>query len=271
MSNDYQRWNFHHRFQHLLLFVSFFILTFTGLPIKYAYKPWAPYVTKLFGGFDTMFIIHKIAAVIMIIFAVYHLTYLAYCWLVKKEVSDAMWPRIKDVTDLLDNIVYNLGLSKKPPQFDRYSYKEKFDYWAVFWGIAIMVGSGLILWFPHISGVLLPRWVMDCAQVAHSDEAMLAIMAVFVWHFYNAHFSPTVFPMSKVWLYGKTTNAEMQEFHPLEYKRVTGEEAITAQAPYKPMVESKYRNSLPLIITLMVIYAIILVWFLIGFLPLGLM
>lgn len=268
MAKIYQRWNIHHRLQHILLFVSFFILTFTGLPIKYAYSSWAPSVIRFFGGFDTTLIIHKVAAAIMIVAAIYHLGYLLVCWLVKKQTSTAMVPTWKDVTDLLDHIVYSFGLTEKDAEFGRYSYKEKFDYWAVFWGIAIMVGSGLMMWFPQISVQYVPRWILDCAQVAHSDEAMLAITAVFIWHFYNAHFSPLVFPMSMVWWNGKSSQAEMEEFHPLELQKIAPAEAGSGEQTAEV---SSFRRNPGLIIAQMIIYAAILAWFLYGFLPLGLM
>ncbi len=272
MSKIYQRWNIHHRMQHIMLFSSFIMLAFTGLPLKYAAKSWAVHVASFFGGFASMLYIHKAAAAVMIAAVIYHLGYLAFCWLVKKESSNAMVPTWKDVTDLLDHIVFCLGITRKDARFDRYSYKEKFDYWAVFWGIAIMVGSGLILWFPHISAQFLSRTFIDCAQVAHSDEAMLAIMAVFIWHFYNAHFSPVVFPMNKVWLTGKFRHDEMKEFHPLELQNnpppvlENGSEraGLTGEG-------SRFRSNRVLIVVQMIVYGIILIWFLYGFLPLGLM
>jgi len=272
MSRVYQRWNIHHRLQHLFLFSSFFLLTFTGLPIKYAAKTWAVQVASFFGGFETMLNIHKGAALVMIMAAVYHLGYLVYCRLVKKEKSSAMIPGWKDVTDLLDHIVFCLGMTKKDARFDRYSYKEKFDYWAVFWGIAIMVGSGLILWFPHVSAQYVSRSFIDCAQIAHSDEAMLAIMAVFIWHFYNAHFSPMVFPMSTVWLDGQFNQAEMEEFHTLEL-RTNPPPSMEGHSPEEGITPavSRFRSSPLLIVVQMIVYGAILIWFLYGFLPLGLM
>jgi len=262
MGSLYQRWNIHHRLQHILLFVSFFLLTFTGLPLKYAAKSWAIHVANFFGGVEMMMHIHKVAAVLMIIAAIYHLGYLVVCRYVKKERSSAMLPNWKDVTDVLDHMAFCLGMTQQDARFDRYSYKEKFDYWAVFWGIAIMVGSGLILWFPHISAQYVSRTFIDCAQIAHSDEAMLAVMAVFIWHFYNVHFSPLVFPMNKVWLNGKMSYEEMQVFHPLELK------SAEAEAEYD---ESIYRRHPVFIAAQMIIYGIILIWFLWDFLPLGLM
>lgn len=272
MGKIYQRWNIHHRLQHILLFSSFFILTFTGLPIKYAAHTWAVKVAAFWGGFEGMLVIHKIAAAVMIVAAVYHLAYLVLCKLIKNESSKAMVPTWKDVTDLLDHIVFCLGMTEKDARFDRYSYKEKFDYWAVFWGIAIMVGSGLILWFPHISAQVLSRSFIDCAQVAHSDEAMLAIMAVFIWHFYNAHFSPMVFPMSKVWLNGSFRDDEMEEFHPLELEN--NAPPVLAQSSGDGSIireRSRFRHNQVLIVIQMIVYGVILIWFLHDFLPLGLM
>jgi cytochrome b subunit of formate dehydrogenase len=264
----YQRWNIHHRLQHILLFTSFFVLALTGLPLKYAAKTWAVKLCALLGGFTTMLTIHKAAAVVMIIAAVYHLGYLVFSLVVAKQSSKAMIPTWKDVTDLLDHMAYCLGMTKRDAQFDRYSYKEKFDYWAVFWGIAIMVGSGLILWFPQASAQYVSRTFINCAQVAHSDEAMLAIMAIFVWHFYNAHFSPMVFPMNKVWLDGKFSRQEMEEFHPLELRLETPPVIGVQSAAIE---RSKFRRNPVLIAIQMVVYAAVLIWFLYGYLPLGLM
>lgn len=270
MGSVYQRWNIHHRLQHILLFTSFLILALTGLPLKYAAKAWAVKLSALLGGMHAMLAIHKIAAVVMIIAAVYHLGYLFFCKAVAKESSRAMIPTWKDVTDLLDHMAFCLGMTKQDAKFGRYSYKEKFDYWAVFWGIAIMVGSGLMLWFPHISARFVSRTFIDCAQIAHSDEAMLAIMAVFVWHFYNAHFSPMVFPMNKVWLDGKFSQEEMEEFHPLELRH--GTPPVVGTDPAAPAYEgSRFRRSSALIVIQMIVYAVVLIWFLYGFLPLALM
>ena len=175
MGNIYQRWNIHHRLQHILLFVSFFILTFTGLPIKYAYSGWAVRATSIFGGFDTMLLIHKVAAVIMIISAIYHLGYLLYCWLVKKQISTATLPTWKDVTDLRS---YSLlfWIYERGSKFDRYSYKRN--------STTGRYSGVLPSWWDRTDDVFptsrpnLYHVGYGLCQVAHSDEAMLAIMAV---------------------------------------------------------------------------------------------
>lgn len=219
----FQRFNLHHRIQHIGLFTSFIVLTITGLPIKFEQSGISQGIVSMFGGFDNMFAVHLVAAAVMLSVCVYHLLYLAIYPLVTKKMSLAALPRPKDFFDLIHDLQFLSGLRKDPPKFDRYSYTEKFDYWAVFWGIAIMGGSGLMLWFPQIAAQYVPRWVIDSARYAHTDEAILAISAIFIWHFYNVHFSPRVFPMSYIWYTGNITREEMEAQHPLELERLDTE------------------------------------------------
>lgn len=219
----FERFNLHHRIQHIGLFTSFIILTITGLPIKFDQSGVSRGVVSMFGGFDNMFAVHLVAAVVMLSVAVYHLLYLAIYPLVTKKISLAALPRLKDFFDVIQDVQFLLGLRKDHPKFDRYSYKEKFDYWAVFWGIAIMGGSGLMLWYPQIAAQYVPRWVVDSAKFAHTDEAILAISAIFIWHFFNVHLSPRYFPMNHLWYRGTITRAEMEEDHPLELERLDPE------------------------------------------------
>ncbi len=214
----YERFNVQQRLQHIVLFISFTLLAVTGLPIKYAETAWASRVAALFGGMDAMLYIHLFGASMMIAVAVNHLLYLLFGVIVG-EFSTAMFPTPKDFKDLFDNIRYQLGLTDQEPKFGRYSYKEKFDYWAVFWGMFIMVGSGLVLWFPSIAVKYIPLWAIEAARVAHSDEAILAVAAIFIWHMYNVHFRPRVFPMSLVWWTGTMTEEEMEKEHPVELRQ----------------------------------------------------
>lgn len=215
----FQRFNLHLRIQHIGLFVSFILLTITGLPIKFEQSAISHWIVSIFGGFDSMFTVHLAAAVVMLGVFVYHLLYLAILPVVLKKLSLAVLPNLKDFSDVIHDVQFLLGLRKKPPRFDRYSYKEKFDYWAVFWGIAIMGGSGLMMWFPQFTAQYVPRWVIDSARYAHTDEAILAISAVFIWHFFNVHLNPKFFPMNPVWYRGTITREEMEEDHPLELER----------------------------------------------------
>ncbi|MDA8441437.1 MAG: cytochrome b/b6 domain-containing protein [Peptococcaceae bacterium] len=219
---EYERFNIHQRIQHVMMFTSFMVCTFTGLPIKYAYTGWGSRLAALFGGADTDLKIHLTGAAVMLASCVYHLFWLIYMLSRKKTRSWATLPGPKDFKDLADNLAYLLGLSKKQANWERYTYKEKFDYWAVFWGIFMIGGSGLMMWFPDVATKYVPRWFIDASRAAHSDEAVLAIVVIFFWHFYNVHFSPTFFPMNKLWYTGKMSRELMLHEHPAELARLEG-------------------------------------------------
>lgn len=268
-----ERFSLNQRLQHIFVFVTFIICAVTGLPIKYDSAVWAEPIVSLFGGFSSMLYIHVISGIIMILTFIYHFLYLAgYAYLNGPSLD--FLPKWKDVLDFIQNVKYNFGFSDTPPDYDRYSYKEKFDYWAVFWGIPIMGISGLMMWFPSITAKFLPRWIIDCSRVAHSDEAMLAILAIFVWHFYNVHLSPDFFPMNLAWFDGKLSKTVMEHEHPGELREIMDEISIYKEDLNTDVNDSKsfkYANNRFLIIIEMLFYAAILIWFLKVFLPLGLM
>jgi cytochrome b subunit of formate dehydrogenase len=131
-----------------------------------------------------------------------------------------MVPGPKDAKHAVQNLLFFVGLRKERPNFPRFTYFEKFDYWAVFWGVLIMVGSGFVRWFPDLTVKYFPSWTYEIAHFAHADEAILAGLAIFVWHFYNVHLRPGIFPMSKVFLTGRLTMSELKHEHPAEYAEV---------------------------------------------------
>jgi cytochrome b subunit of formate dehydrogenase len=131
--------------------------------------------------------------------------------------------------------MYYLGLWKEAPKYARFQFKEKFDYFAVYWGMPIMVFSGLVLWFPVYYGNLLPEAGISAAYIAHSDEAILAFLAILTWHLYNAHFNPDSFPMAKTFYTGLKTESEMRHEHPLELAHIEAAAQTTdAQGEAKP-------------------------------------
>jgi cytochrome b subunit of formate dehydrogenase len=219
VNEEYERLNIHYRIQHVLLFSSFLVLVFTGWPLRFYGVGFSRILMNMWGGLEMAAIVHRTAAVIMIITAAYHLGYLLFRFYRGKLVL-AMIPTIKDVYDLRDMLRYYLGIQKEKPKFGKFTYWEKFDYWAVFWGMLIMVGSGLILWFPIKAVSVLPVWSLGLAKVAHSEEALLAASAIFLWHFYNVHLKPDVFPMSWIWITGRISGQEMMEQHQLEYEEL---------------------------------------------------
>jgi len=219
----YDRWDIHQRAQHWLMLVAFTLLAITGLLIKFAYTPWAQAISKVFGTFNILFSIHLAAAVLMILSAVYHLLYLIFK-AAKRNLRFTMLPGKKDVTDLVGNLCYLCGIKKAAPTFAKYSYKEKVDYLAEYWGTPVMILTGLILWFPGVAMGILPRWVIESSHFIHQGEGLLAILVIFTWHLYAVHFSPDFFPMNKVWLTGKISREVMEHEYPLELARLEQEE-----------------------------------------------
>jgi len=207
------------RVQHILLFTSCLVLIFTGLPLKFPEWKLSVFFFDAIGGLEPSRFIHRLGAVVLIAVGLFHLYYIA---LTKSGRMNFLgfFPAFKDFKDVFHNVMYMLGFRDDAPRFDRFSYVEKFDYWAVYWGMVVMILSGLILWFEDLSLALFPKYFLDIAHEAHSDEALLATLAIIVWHFYNVHFNPDRFPMSWTWWHGKISEKEMKHHHPVEYERL---------------------------------------------------
>ncbi|HEX8909039.1 MAG TPA: cytochrome b/b6 domain-containing protein, partial [Anaeromyxobacteraceae bacterium] len=223
------RFDIHQRIQHWLMLAGVILLALTGWPLRGAgavesmgMSDFAQRVESsrkflaLFGGPHGAGMVHRFAAVMIILSGVYHLFYLTFL-AKKKTLPLSMVPTLKDAFDIRDNIAFMLGLSKERPKFERYNYLEKFDYWAVFWGIIMMVGSGFIFWFPVQFSRFLPTFVLTSAQIIHGEEATLAAIFLFVVHFYNVHLKPSIFPMNWTWLNGQTSLEYMKDEHAAEY------------------------------------------------------
>jgi cytochrome b subunit of formate dehydrogenase/nitrate reductase gamma subunit len=216
----YWRFNVFHRFIHLVMMVTFIGLALTGLPIKYPDAFWARGLILLWGGVRGAGLLHRWCAGITFGYFVLHLLYVLYYLLVLKGKllgPDSLIPCLRDFQDLYHQIRYFLGKGA-PPQFGRFTYWEKFDYWAVFWGIAFIGGSGLVLWFPEFFSRFLPGIYLNIAYTIHSDEALLATGFIFVVHLYNAHLRADVFPIDKSIFTGKIEAKEIMERHPLEWQ-----------------------------------------------------
>ncbi|MHB9130851.1 MAG: cytochrome c3 family protein [Armatimonadota bacterium] len=218
------------RIQHFLLASSFIVLVLTGFPLHFANGDWVNTILDFFGGLAGARIAHRVAGVVMVVNWIWHLAYLVYRW---KQFGFSMksWtmlPTKKDATDLIDTILYGIGKRNTPPQFDRFQFREKIDYYADMWGTIVMGLSGFILWFPTTIGNRLPDLAFGVSYIAHSYEGLLAMMAIILWHFYNAHFNPDAFPMNPAWLTGTLSESEMAREHPLEKARLDAEEAESA-------------------------------------------
>jgi len=207
--------------------ISFLGLALTGAPLKFASASWAPGVFKLLGGVTGAGLLHRIFAVITFGYFTAHVaSLLKRFWQFKQDGvlfqkllgPDSLVPQLHDVTDVIANIRYFIGAGKKPT-WDRWTYWEKFDYWAVFWGVAVIGGSGLIMWFPEVFTELLPGWSINIALVVHSDEALLAIGFIFGVHFFNGHLRRSKFPMDDVIFTGSLPLEEYKEERGRQFKR----------------------------------------------------
>jgi cytochrome b subunit of formate dehydrogenase len=221
------RFDIHQRIQHWLMLSGVILLVVTGWPLRGAGVGAVDFARRvessrrllsLFGGPHGAGVAHRVGAVLIIASGLYHLLYLAFLSR-KRALPLSMVPTLKDLFDVRDNVLFMLGVKKERPRFERYSYLEKFDYWAVFWGIIVMVGSGLLFWFPVFFSRFLPTFVLASAQIVHGEEATLAAMFLFFVHFYNVHLKPSIFPMNWTWLTGETTLEHMKEEHAAEYER----------------------------------------------------
>jgi cytochrome b subunit of formate dehydrogenase len=226
-SAEFQRFNVTFRIQHVILLVTFLLLAFTGWALKYP-EPALQHTgwwIRLWGGAKTAGMIHRVAGVIMVLDFVWHVVYVVSQLLTGKMKFDPVTtivPVPDDIKNAVQNILYFIGLSDTKPKFGRFNYIQKFDYWAVFWGMAIIGLSGLVLAFPTKAAIFLPQWsanwIWEVFFVLHSDEALLAITYILIMHFYSEHLKWENFPMSMTWITGKLSMHAFKDEHPLEYE-----------------------------------------------------
>lgn len=189
------RFDIHQIIQHAGLMVSFILLVVTGIPLKFSDSAASQWWVGFLGGIEVTRSIHRFAAWVMVTVCLYHLVYLCYNILIRKKPFPVrMLPTIQDLVKFYQELMYSVGLRKAKPEYDRYNWREKFDYWAIFWGVPVMAGSGFILMYPVLVTRFLPGWIVPAALVAHSDEAMLALTWIFFVHIFFSHFAPEYFP-----------------------------------------------------------------------------
>jgi cytochrome b subunit of formate dehydrogenase len=234
----YPRLSLNIRVQHIILMASTLILIITGLPMKFHESAGANFFFNVIGGLQVGRILHRVGAVGLIGIATYHLLFLALSREGRKIFRELL-PRPKDLKNLWTMLNYLLGRRREKAKFGKFTYVEKFDYWAVYWGMVVMVLSGLILWFLDTALRIFPKFVADIAKEAHSDEALLATLAIIIWHFYNAHLNPEKFPMNRSWLSGKISEKEMEKEHFLEWVEIQKQEEIMAEKADEGEVEEQ--------------------------------
>ena len=238
----FERFSLGWRIGHLLFAIATMILVLTGIPVMFAGSAWAPTVAEVFGGPQVLGLVHRIAAAVFIGIFVIHLIYVMQKLLRDRTFKwfgpDSLVPNWKDLADIIGMFKWFFGKGPKP-QFDRWTYFEKFDYWAVFWGVGVIGASGLMLAYSHITAQYLPGWVFNVATVVHGEEAFLAAVFLFTVHFFNNHFRPNKLPPPDVVMFtGTQSLEEFRHEHPAQYKRLleSGElHQRLVDAPSRPL------------------------------------
>ena len=200
------------RWQHAVLLTSFFVLVITGFALKF---PSSWFASMLGLGERMRGILHRTAGVVLISVSLYHIFDVIISREGRRLVRD-LFPTLDDVRGAWQNLSYYLGLTARKPEFPRFNYAEKAEYWALVWGMIVMAGTGIMLWAKVIVGNHLPRWWLDVATAIHFYEAVLATLAILVWHFYQVFFDPDVYPMNWAWWDGKMTLHHYREEHGLD-------------------------------------------------------
>jgi cytochrome b subunit of formate dehydrogenase len=219
-----RRFDRYDRMLHGLLMTSFLGLSLTGLPLLFAERRWAVRIARAMGGYGVTGVLHRTFAALLVTCFLLHLGRLLHKLIVKREPGilwgpDSLVPQPRDLVQMAQHFRWFVGLGPRP-RFDRFTYWEKFDYWAVFWGMAIIGGSGLLLWFPRFFARVLPGWVFNVAFVIHGEEALLATVFIFTVHFFNGHLRPEKFPMDTVIFTGVVPADEVRHERPAEYERL---------------------------------------------------
>jgi cytochrome b subunit of formate dehydrogenase len=223
----YRRFTSKQRYLHAVLFSTFLGLAATGLPLRFSESIWARGAARAVGGFGAILFFHKFCALVLTIAFLIHVKEVFARGLYHREKgvfwgATSMVANWKDLKDMLGHLRWFVGLGPKP-KFDRYAYWEKFDYWAVFWGMIVIGFSGYAMWFAPFFARFLPGWALNAALVIHSEEGLLAILFIFSIHFVNTHLRPDSFPMDMVIFTGVESEKEFQHKRPLEYARLARE------------------------------------------------
>jgi len=218
------------------------ILVLTGMTVLYADSFWAPTIMGILGGPQAAAILHRIGATMFMGVFIGHLIYfgvrIGRNWKTFQWFGpDSLLPRWQDFSDAAAMFRWFFGKGPRPI-FDRWTYWEKFDYWAPFWGLTIIGVSGLMMWFPELTGKFLPGWVFNVATIVHGEEAFLAAVFLFTVHYFNNHFRPDKFPQDIVMFTGAVPIEEFRREHTLEYNRLVESGDLRkylVDAPSKPM------------------------------------
>jgi cytochrome b subunit of formate dehydrogenase len=224
MAQYFIRFTLGQRLLHGFMMLTFLGLVATGMPLRYAQAPWAVWISHALGGFRVMGFFHRFFALFLTGCFLFHLGHIAYRAWARREKGlfwgpDSIVPQPRDFKEFYQSVKWFFGLGPRPI-FGRFTYWEKFDYWAVFWGMAIIGTSGYVLWFHTFFSKLFPGWIFNIVFLFHGDEALLAAGFIFTIHFFNSHLRPEKFPMDMVIFTGIVSETELKQERPAEYEHL---------------------------------------------------
>lgn len=248
-AQSFERFDRAQRIEHAVFLTAFTVLAVTGLAQMFATSPLGGFILGLMGGIEAARLIHRFAATVMMAEAIYHLLSLGYRAFVRR-VRWSMLPTWRDVRDVVDHVMFYLGRRKQKPRFGRYSYVEKAEYFALVWGTIIMAVTGFMMWNPIATARVLPGEVIPAAKAAHGGEALLAVLAIVLWHFYHVHlrhFNLSMFT-------GRLSREEMEQEHPAELEAI--ERGLIPDSPTPEQVRRREVVFLPIAALIAVVLGI---------------
>jgi cytochrome b subunit of formate dehydrogenase len=251
---EYTRFAPIERFEHIILVVTFVGLALTGLPQKYAAEEWAKTLINVMGGIESIRIVHRILATILMAESIYHGGIITYKLFVLGRRA-TMIPGVRDLRDVIQWVGFNLGLTRSHPHLPRYNFGEKAEYLAVVWGTVVMIITGFMMWNPITTSSVLPGEVIPAARVAHGSEALLAVLSILIWHMYNVH----VRRFNRSMFTGKLSREAMVEEHAEELEAIEkGEKPSELSAE---VIETRKRRFWPYATVMTVLLVGGLIWF----------
>jgi formate dehydrogenase subunit gamma len=207
------------RVEHVAIMLLFTLLALSGIPQKFYPAPWAEVMIGLFGGIDRARWIHRFSGIAFALLAVEHLAVVVIGAL-RGRIALSMVPGMQDVRDAWATLEHQLGFAPEGARFDRYDYRQKFEYWGLVFGGGVMIVTGFALYLPTLAAGLVGGQAIPAAKVAHSNEGLMALLVILTWHIFSAHLSPDVFPFDRSIFDGKIGVERMRHEHPLEYARL---------------------------------------------------
>lgn len=217
------RFSLAQRIQHVVMITSMLVLLLTGVGLLFHDSWWAAWLIRMEGGIEARGYIHRVSAVVLMLVSLWHACQVVFTRGGHDEFLRLL-PRRKDWRDFIHTMRFNAGKAESPPAFGKYSFAQKFQYNGVVVGSVLMIVTGLLLWFENVSMAVLPKWAIDLTFIVHGYDGVLAFIVLFLWHLYNVHLNPRVFPMDKVWLTGRISLRELKERHYLQYLEMQQEE-----------------------------------------------